>query len=134
SVLEHVDEISGAKRKQNLIGHADDARLSKVLATIKRDIPVELDINGFVAEPPDRSRLREVFREFELREPLRRLEEALGSADAAAPAPEAHHALSGSVREVTLDEIRRLPQTEVGIAVKPPETPEGVLFSPEQAW
>ena len=31
---------------------------------------------------PDRSRLRETFRTFELREPLRRLEEALGSADA----------------------------------------------------
>ena len=32
---------------------------------------------------PDRSRLREVFREFELRDPLRRLEEALGEEDAA---------------------------------------------------
>src|SRR5205807_2907877 len=100
SVLEHVDEISGAKRKQNLIRHADDARLSKVLATIKRDIPVELDINGFVAEPPDRSRLREVFREFELREPLRRLEEALGSADAAAPAPATERPLSARLEQV----------------------------------
>src|SRR5437764_10532197 len=72
-VLEHADDISGAKRKQNLIERADDARLSKLLATIKRDIPVDLDIASFTAQPPERSRLRDVFREFELREPLRRL-------------------------------------------------------------
>ena len=88
-VLDHVDEICGAKRKENLINHADDARLSKQLATAKRDIPLELELAEFVSTDPDRSRLRDVFRRFELRDPLRRLEEALGSADAAAPAPEA---------------------------------------------
>src|SRR5438270_6198576 len=88
-VLAHVDDISGAKRKQNLIEHAENARTSKQLATAKRDIPIELDVEAFVAADPDRSKLRDTFREFELREPLRRLEEALGSADAAAPAPAA---------------------------------------------
>src|SRR5207248_3020326 len=131
SVLEHVEEISGAKRKQNLTEHADDARLSKVLATIKRDIPVELDINGFVAQPPDRSKLRPVFREFELREPLRRLEEALGSADAAAPAPAAERALSARLEQVALVELdRRLPQSaEVAVAVRAPEQPADALFA-----
>ena len=45
-----------------------------------------------LARTPDRARLREVFRDFELRDPLRRLEEALGDDDAAAPppAPEQH--------------------------------------------
>ena len=82
----HVDEISGAKRKQNLTEHADDARVSKQLATIKRDVPVDIDPADEAAREPDRSRLRDVFREFELRAPLQRLEEALGD-DAAAPAP-----------------------------------------------
>src|SRR5204863_652570 len=40
-VLDHVADISGAKRQQNLTEHADDARISKVLATIKRNIPIE---------------------------------------------------------------------------------------------
>src|SRR6201988_2789878 len=88
-VLGHIDDISGAKRKQNLTEHADAARMSKELATAKRDIDVELDLKAFAAAAPDRSQLRDTFRKFELREPLRRLEEALGSADAAAPAPEA---------------------------------------------
>src|SRR5436309_9531247 len=60
AVLEHVDEISGAKRQQNLRDHSDDARISKTLATIKRDIPIEIDIQTFASQPPDRSKLREV--------------------------------------------------------------------------
>jgi hypothetical protein len=38
-VLAHVDEISGAKRKQNLIEHAEDARVSKQLATSSATSP-----------------------------------------------------------------------------------------------
>src|SRR5215212_9503864 len=38
AVLENIDEISGAKRKENLTEHADDARISKQLATLKYDI------------------------------------------------------------------------------------------------
>jgi DNA polymerase I len=86
NVLDSIDQISGAKRKQNLTEHADAARVSKLLATAKRDIPLDLDLAAFVAQSPDRSKLRDTFRLFELREPLRRLEEALG-ADSAAPGP-----------------------------------------------
>src|SRR5205823_7789842 len=70
-VLEHIDEISGAKRKQNLTEHAEAARLSKQLATAKRDVPLEIDLEQFVSSEPDRSQLRDTFRRFELREPLR---------------------------------------------------------------
>ena len=134
SVLEHVEEISGAKRKQNLIEHAEDARTSKLLATAKRDIPLEIDLSAFVAAEPDRSRLRDVFREFELRDPLRRLEEALGSPDAAAPAPPAEEALTAKLRDATLDDVVKLPQTEVAIAVRPPDAPEDALFAPDPAY
>jgi DNA polymerase-1 len=134
NVLERVDEVSGAKRKQNLTEHADAARISKQLATAKRDIPLELDLAEFVANAPDRSRLRDTFREFELREPLRRLEEALGSADAAAPAPQAEQAITARLRHATLKDVGQLPHTEVAVATKPPETPEGVLFAADQSW
>jgi DNA polymerase-1 len=137
-VLASIDEISGAKRKQNLTEHADNARLSKVLATAKRDIPVELDLAALVAAEPDRSRLRDTFRRFELREPLRRLEDALGSPDAAAPAPAASGdstTLSARVREVTLGDLdRRVPHAEVALALKAPDTPEGALFGDGADW
>jgi DNA polymerase-1 len=136
SVLEHIDDISGAKRKQNLSEHADDARVSKHLATAKRDIPLDgLDVATFVSQTPDRSRLRDVFREFELREPLRRLEEALGSPDAAAPAPPTETTLSAAVRNGSLADVGRLPaDAEVALAVRTPETPEGALFGENQEW
>src|ERR1700730_1451925 len=133
-VLDHIDDISGAKRKQNLTEHAQDARISKALATAKRDIPLELDLAEFVAAPPDRSRLRDVFREFELRDPLRRLEEALGSADAAAPAPQAQEALTARVREATVQDVAKLPHAEIAIAVRAPLAPEDALFAPDPAW
>ncbi len=75
AVLENVDQISGAKRKQNLAGHADDARISKQLATLKDDIDVPIDVRTEARERPDRSRLREVAAEFELRAVMRRLDE-----------------------------------------------------------
>src|ERR671924_590485 len=40
-VLANVDQISGAKRKQNLTEHAEDARISKQLATLKDDVEVD---------------------------------------------------------------------------------------------
>src|SRR5918999_1603592 len=44
-VLGHVDEISGAKRKQNLTEHADAARVSKRLATLDCEIDTGVDLD-----------------------------------------------------------------------------------------
>ncbi|HWF35332.1 MAG TPA: DNA polymerase I [Solirubrobacteraceae bacterium] len=137
AVLEHIDDISGAKRKQNLTEHADNARLSKQLATAQRDIPLDLDVQEFVSAPPDRSRLRDVFRQFELRDPLRRLEEALGSPDAAAPAPTPESGsalLSARVRQGTVADVARLPGRELAIAVRAPAVPEDALFAADPTW
>ena len=43
-VLASVEEISGAKRKQNLVEHADDARMSKQLATLQYEIETGVDL------------------------------------------------------------------------------------------
>ena len=40
-VLSNIDSISGAKRKQNLSEHAEDARISKQLATAVRDVDMD---------------------------------------------------------------------------------------------
>ena len=45
-VLASVDQISGAKRKQNLTEHADNARMSKLLATMVRDVPIDIDLEA----------------------------------------------------------------------------------------
>jgi DNA polymerase-1 len=132
AVLEHVEDISGRKRQENLREHAKDARVSKELATMFRDVEVDFDVAAAAAGEPDRSRLREVFREFELRDPLRRLEEALGAGEAAAPAPVAETRLTASVREATLADLRG--DDEIALAAIAPEIPEDQLFSEELPW
>ncbi len=132
-VLGSIDEISGAKRKENLANHAEDARLSKVLATMRRDLPVDLDVAAAASQAPDRSKLREVFREFELRDPLRRLEEFLG-AEQAAPAPVASTEVSARVRGGTLADVARLEGGELVLAARPPEIPEGELLAVDSSW
>src|ERR1700685_716558 len=57
-VLAHVDEIKGAKRKENLVEHAENARISKQLATVQRDVAVDFDIAAEAVREPDRSRVR----------------------------------------------------------------------------
>src|SRR5690349_23552975 len=82
AVLESVDQISGKKRKENLTEHADDARLSKQLATLQYDIETGVDLEAAMSSEPDRGALREFMREFELRAVMERLEEALPEGDA----------------------------------------------------
>ncbi len=82
AVLESVEEISGKKRKENLTNHAEDARLSKQLATLQYDIETGVDLGAAMSSEPDRGALREFMREFELRAVMERLEEALPEGDA----------------------------------------------------
>jgi DNA polymerase-1 len=132
-VLGSVDKISGAKRKQNLLDHAEDARVSKILATMRRDLPVDLDVAVEAGRAPDRSKLREVFREFELRDPLRRLEEFLG-AEEAAPAPVAETTLSAPVRAGSLADVPGLAGDELVLVVRAGEIAEGELFAVDSTW
>jgi DNA polymerase-1 len=82
-VLEHVEELSPARRK-NLTEFADQARAAKVLATMRRDLELDCDPAELVLAPPDRAQLRETFRQFEFRALLGRVEEL----DEAVPARE----------------------------------------------
>src|SRR5437868_12895021 len=82
-VIAHADELSPARRK-NVIEFADQARLSKQLATMRRDLDIDCDPSQLVLAPPDRSELREMFRRFEFRNLLNRVDEL----DEAVPALE----------------------------------------------
>jgi len=130
-VLANIDSISGAKRKENLTEHAENARISKQLATAVRDVDVDVDFAKVIAREPDRSRLRETFREFELRAPLERLEEALGQGDDAAPAERVDEVIEVQAREVPLAEIGSLDGELVAIAaLRPGEDPDEAVVPP----
>jgi DNA polymerase-1 len=131
-VLSSIEEVSGAKRKENLTKHADDARVSKRLATSQRDVPVDVDLDECVAREPDRSRLREVFREFELRDPLRRLEEALGGEEAAAPRAPAQVLLEAGAREVPVVDLATLDGELAVLSAQRPGDPRAGEVGPER--
>jgi DNA polymerase-1 len=136
-VLAHVDDISGPKRKQNLIEHAQDARVSKLLATVQRDVDVDLDVAAEAARAPDRSRVREVFREYELRDPLRRLEEALADPAELQPASAPGDVvLTARIRAGAPGDIARLGDsgTELCVVVQAAEPREGELFAEGPQW
>jgi DNA polymerase-1 len=135
-VLANIDSISGAKRKQNLSEHAEAARISRRLATAVRDVEVPVDLDASLAREPDRSRLREVFREFELRDPLRRLEEALGDEEEAAPRERPTEEIRVLAREVSPAELGALDGELPAVAAErpaAPEPPEGELLPAEGA-
>jgi DNA polymerase-1 len=135
TVLNSVDEISGAKRKQNLTEHAEAARLSKQLATMVRDVPVDIDLEVEMTREIDRSGVRPVFREWELRDPLRRLEEALALLEMEEiPRPETAEARTIQAREANAKDIAKLPGGELVLIASPPEIAEGELLPAETRW
>jgi len=142
TVLASVGEISGAKRKENLTNHADDARISKRLATIQRDVPVDVDLRAAMQQEPDLTQLREVFRRFELRAPLARLEEALSESGdlsigggAVAVSGEAAN-VSVKLRRGGAAEVRALAAggAELAVALAAPQAPEGQLLAVSESW
>ena len=82
-VLEHADELTPARAKA-IAEHAEQARDSKLLATMRRDLDIDCDPAELVLRAPDRSQLREMFRRFEFRALLQRvdlLDEAVPAAE-----------------------------------------------------
>ena len=66
SLLQNTDKLKG-KLKENLEAHADQALLSKQLATIILDVPVEFDAEDLRQADPDREALASLFSELEFR-------------------------------------------------------------------
>ena len=83
-VIEHAAELSPA-RKKNVTEHADQARMAKELATMRRDLDIDCDPAQLVLAPPDRSELGEMFRRFEFRALLQRVDQLDEALPAAAP-------------------------------------------------
>ena len=65
-LLEHVDELKG-KQQEKVRDHADQARLSKTLATIQLDVPIELTWSDLELRAPEQEQLVPLLSEFEFR-------------------------------------------------------------------
>lgn len=65
SILAHAGEITKKRPREALLEHADNARLSKELVTIRADLPVPFDLESLRIKQPDYQRLRDLFLELE---------------------------------------------------------------------
>ncbi|MFW6198916.1 MAG: DNA polymerase I, partial [Acidobacteriota bacterium] len=63
--IEHADEFDRYVWGRNLAEYAEQAKLSKELATVHTDLPLDLDLEGMAVAEPDRSAAREIFQELE---------------------------------------------------------------------
>ncbi len=65
SILSHASEITKKRPREALLEHADNARLSKELVTIRADLPVPFELESLKTKTPDHQRLRDIFVELE---------------------------------------------------------------------
>ena len=65
-LIEHSDQIKG-KLREKVEAHVDDIRMSKFLATIRTDVPIELDMDALLLRDPDEQKLRALFSELEFK-------------------------------------------------------------------
>ena len=72
NLLEHTDQLKGAI-KTKVEANIEKIRFSKFLATIKTDVPIELDLEALKRETPDEEKLRSIFEELEFRSLLDRV-------------------------------------------------------------
>ncbi len=65
-IYENIDELKG-KQKENLVNHEEQVRLSRKLATIILDVPVEFDEKSLTKDAPNIEALRKIYNELEFR-------------------------------------------------------------------
>jgi len=131
SVIEHAAELKG-KLQETIASHAQDALMSKQLATIFRDVPIDLPWDALRYEGYETPVLAEQFRRLEFNSLLDKLPDA-GTPDAGARAeaeeppfryrilgPEDLESLSGvleRVRAVHVESVGENPHQAEGVGI-----------------
>lgn len=66
NMLSHTDELKG-KMREKVENAIDDIKMSKFLATIRTDVPIELNLDELAVTSPDEKKLTELFTELEFK-------------------------------------------------------------------
>jgi DNA polymerase-1 len=83
AILAHAADVSAKRTREALLSQADNARLSRELVTIKRDVPIELDVSRLTLQEPDQDAAVRILTELEFFSLARKL---AGQGSAPAPA------------------------------------------------
>ena len=107
AILARADDAGTRRVREALSAHADAARLSRELVTIRCDVPVEVDLAAFAVRPPDREALAALFADLEFHSLIAQVAQIAPSAEPissppSAPAP----AAEPEARVMTLDTVQ----------------------------
>lgn len=72
-IYENINELKG-KQKENLVNHEEQVRMSRKLATIILDVPVEFDEKSLTKDAPNVEALRKIYNELEFRSLAQKLD------------------------------------------------------------
>ncbi len=86
TLLARATEIKQPKRRQSLIDHAEAARISKQLVTLRDDIAVPLPLTGLAKQAPDNQALKAFLQAQAFKSLLTRLDDPANTIAAARPA------------------------------------------------
>ncbi|MCP9456099.1 MAG: DNA polymerase I, partial [Nitrospira sp.] len=120
-LLRRIDEVTPARTKTLLMEQAEQARLSRSLATIKTDCPIEFDPNTFRLKPPHADQLNALLRELEFTSLLKSVQ----ASDEPAP-----------ITQPALISIQNEQTAQTFVDALPPEAPLAVhcLLAGEAGW
>jgi DNA polymerase-1 len=104
-ILANRDQVTPTRARNALIEHGDHAPLSKNLATIVRDLDIDLDLEEARAGRFDREEVTELFRELEFRSFLAKLPEPLGTSPSTPAQPVVERAPSMQTIVDTSDKL-----------------------------
>lgn len=114
NLLKNTDKLKGAL-KQKVEENSEKIEFSRFLATIKTDVPVELDEDNLLKEEPDREQLVSLFTELEFKGFINRL---LGNEVTAAPKiPKKKDDLQTSLFDESPEVIAAVESTESTIVI-----------------
>jgi DNA polymerase-1 len=89
TLLARAGEIKQPKRRETLLGFADQIRLSRQLVTLDRETPLPAPVESLAVRPPEPAVLGAFLEVMEFRTLARRVGDVAGTAPASAPAAKA---------------------------------------------
>ncbi len=124
NLLEHTDQIKGALQKR-LIENAEKIVFSKFLATIRTDVPVDIDINSLIRRDVDTDELVRIYTDLEFRTFISRINDrkAIKAGIAVEPSPHSAEGKMMSLFDMPADGS----ESAVGAQYDPADTDYAVV-------
>ena len=110
AILAIAPTLAKKRPREALVEHAELARLSKELVTIKQDLPMTLSLDELRVKEPDSARLRQIFVELEFNTLARALPDSAATGSVATPGapPPTAETTRPTAHYVTVDRVDQI--------------------------